>query len=267
MKYPTLPSDTLTSLLKDTRTYANDPYMLLTAYVISSIGELLDDEEEVWGARIPTEILNRYIDSCYMDFVNAAVEGDTIRINNTGFRVKKIKNLDINKAREMFDFPTDGDYSIIDENGILDVRKKVSQTHKEQSEAYNINRFYFWKVMMYAKGTDDQWNLLTDMEIAMFCWAVWVKNLPYSTIVNDDMVQEWWEREYEYFELPLDQIKSCLVTELVDDNKLNTYFAFDYYKVKAWNEDHNQKSTAERLSDMEAYDNWYNNLSTYFCRK
>ena len=267
MKYPTFTKEILEDLLNNPRTYANDPYMLLIAYVLSSICELLDEEEDLWGGKVPIEILDRYIDSCYKDFVNAAYEGDTIRISNMGFRIKKIKNLDINKARKMFNFEIDGDYYIINPNGILDVRKKVAQTHQEQSDSYKINRFYFWKVMMYAKGTDEQWDQLTDMEIAMFCWAMWIRDLSYSTIVNDDMIHEWWEREYEYFELPLDDIKSCMVTELVDTNKLNTYFAFDYYKVKSWNDKHNQKSTAERLSDMEAYSNWYNNLSKQFCRK
>ena len=266
MKYPNYPSDTLNELAENPRPHANDPYALLIAYVLSSIKELLDEEQGLWGAKIPTEILDRYVDCCYTDFVNAAYEGDTIKINGNGFRIRHIKDFDINKARDIFNFPVEGDYSIIDKNGIVNVGKRVSQTHQEQSETYKINRFYFWKVVSFAKGTDEQWEQLTDMEIAMFCWAMWIKKLPYSTIVNDDMIQQWWEREYEYFEIPLEEIKSCMVTELIDSHKLNTYFAFDYYKVKEWNNNHNTKSKVEKLSDMEAYDNWYKTYSTFFTR-
>lgn len=267
MTYPNYPSDVVKDTLKNTRKYAGDPHALLIAYVLSSIKELLDEDKDLWGAKVPTEILDRYIDSCYDDFMNAAYMGTTIKIEGNGYRVRKIKDLSIEKARQMFSFPTEDDYSIICAEGVFDVRKKVAQTHQEQSDSYKINRFYFWKVMAYANGTDEQWDKLTDMEIAMFCWAMWIKKLPYSAVVNDDMIQEWWEHEYEYFELPLDEIKGCFATEICDSNKLNTYFAFDYYKVKEWNNSHNVKSEAEKLSDMEAYDNWYNTLSKRFIRK
>ena len=72
MTYPNYPSDVVKDMLKNTRKYAGDPHALLIAYVLSSIKELLDEDEDLWGAKVPTEILDRYIDSCYDDFMKTA---------------------------------------------------------------------------------------------------------------------------------------------------------------------------------------------------
>lgn len=269
MKYSNYTSYELREIVTDPRAIANNPHKLLVSFVVNSIyDELIQDEEITFPdeARVPTMVLDKYVEDCIEDFIASAEKGDTIRIRNQGFRIRKFNSFHKDRASDAFNFPVDNENSIITGNGIFDVETKVSSSHEEKSKSYDANRFFFWKVMSLSQ-TDEGYDKLTDMEVAVYCWAIWIKEQPLDVFIDEDKIKKWWQKYYDYFQIPLDDIISCMNPDMKAANKTNTYFLFDGNLVDAWNKKHSQQSMTGDLQDLKAYNDWYANISKDFCRK
>lgn len=270
MDYNSYTEEELKIILYEPREIAKEPYKLLTSFIFNSVieaffGEHVDEEGFTpWGLQLPSKTLFRFINDCIVDFKSAAENDDTIKINGQGFTIRKHSEIDYNKVLDIFSWNKDG-LTTITKEGIKNIECSSPQTYEEKKVMYADNRLYYWKVMVQG-FTDEGYDKLTDMEVAMYCWAMWIRDIPMSATVNDDMVKEWWKQEYSYFELPLKEVISCFCDETIKNN-MNTPCIFSAEKIRKWNQSHKVKSVIDNINKEEAEYKWYTDVAITLMRK
>lgn len=268
MKYQNFHPTKLQDIIDNPQDYSKDNYMLYVSYVIDNLQSLLlsdDEEEQIWGMKIPVKTIRKFLNHCLEDFIECGNSDEPIIIKGHSYSLRKFQSVNLRKLQDTFDFPTEDNMAVISKTGVFNTRYSASSSMEERKESYDGNRFLFWKVVLAAQ-TDEGWDSLSDMEIAVFMWGEMIRKLPFKTIVNSKMIRQWWEENYEYLAIPLKDIEECLDAEMCETHKLNTFFAFSADKVREWNETHGHSSVADKIGNMEAYDKWTQKLSSKYIR-
>ena len=248
-------------LLKEPWEVSDRPFMLHAAYALSSLYDLFADEEDeftiedMWGCKISQGILDRLVEDVKADFNDAASNYKAVRIWNKTYSIRKVNAYDPKRLDLIFNFPLEnGEYTIIKE-GVLNLvgptlkGLEKYQVSKEQSKA---NRTYLRQIIKLAEDDDnDGWNKLTDMEIVVYCWALF-----YNKYQKDNFIH--FSKEYaDYIYVKESAIIGCLNEKGALMQRPSGMYAFSYDKVMAWNESNKQKSFAATIPANEADDYWY----------
>ncbi len=259
-KYNSYDDMELYQLMNETWDVTDRPYLLHAAYALSCLSEALemddDDEDEskkpIWGKTIPERILKSIVKNVNESFNEAADNGTRIDVFGRAYSVRKVNAYDRKRLGNIFDFPLqDGEYTVT-KDGVKKLSDCEYYTFQKSKENFIANKSFLRKLVMLAEDdAHNGWDKLTDMEVAIYCWAKF-----YNKNQCDNEVL-FAEKYKEYLYVSMDEIHSCLNDTLRIDKRLHGMYAFDYNKVMAWNKENNQPSVIDEISDEEADDYWY----------
>lgn len=250
------------TLLNEPWEISDQPFMLHAAYALNCLYDIVapDDEEEfapddIWGIKIEKKILDRLVLDIEADFNDAATNRKPVRIWDKSYTIRKVNAYDHTRLHLIFNFPIEnGEYTITKEGilnlaGISDPLLKPYEVSKEQAQ---INRTYLRQIIMLAEDDENNgWDQLTDMEIVVYCWALF-----YNKHQFDNFIQ--FKKEYkDYLYVTEKEIINCLNEKSTLRQKPVGMYAFSYEKVKEWNNTHGQVSAADKIPASDAEDYWY----------
>lgn len=251
-------------LLHEPWEVSDQPFRLHAAFALSTLYDVclpeLDEDEQfgvddMWGLRIPKNIIDRMADEIMADFNDAATQYKPVKIWGKSYSIRKVNAYDHKRLNLIFNFLQDGDDYIIAKDGILnlagetpDCLKKYEVT-KEQAVA---NRTYLRQIIKLAEDdANNGWDKLTDMEIILYCWAMF-----YNKHQMDNLIL--FKQKYkDYIYVKESDIMKCLNEKSTLCQRPTGMYAFSFEKVQSWNQFHKQKSVAASLPKSEADDYWY----------
>lgn len=255
----------LNLLLHEPWEISDRPYMLHAAYALSCLFEVtepVDDDEDkpftrddIWGCTVPKKILERLVADIAESFNDAARNGKRIDVWGKSYSIRKCNAYDPKRIHLIFDFQLkDGEY-IISKDGIMNLHGPVIDMLKKYEltlDEARANKLYLRQIIRLAE--DDRgggWNKLTDMEIILYCWALF-----YSKHQSDNIL-EFQNIYKDYMYVGMDEIRSCLTDKALFMERPQGLYTFSERKVKEWNIGARQKSYASEISKEEADDYWY----------
>ena len=255
----------LNLLLNEPWEISDRPYMLHASYALSCLFEAVeptgdeDDEpfskEDMWGCKISQNILDRLVVDITEGFNDAAENGKRVDIWGKAYSVRKSNAYDHKRIGMIFAFPLeDGVYTITKE-GVRNLSGPVSemlQKYEVTLEESRANKLYLRQVIMLAEDDmNNGWDKLTDMEIIMYCWALY-----YHKHQSENLIE--FQRLYkDYMYVKTDEIKSCLTDKALFRERPIGMYTFSEYKVRQWNDEAGQKSYASKISKEDADNYWY----------
>lgn len=263
-KYQPYETSVLDELVKEPWEISDQPYKLFASMAVSSIYDICapdkDDEEEfliddMWGCSIPTKIIDRLIEDAAEDFNDAAKNHKPIKIWNKSYSIRKTNAYDHNRLKLLFNFPEkDGEYLIVKE-GVLNLAGESSEGLKKYEESKDdakANRIYLRQIIKLAEDDEnDGWDKLTDMEIVMYCWALF-----YHKNQVDNLIM-FLDKYKRHIYVSVLEIESCYIDRAVLRGLPMGMYTFSYKKVNDWNIRNHQESEAIKIPPSEAEDYWY----------
>ena len=264
-KYLPYTASELHILINELETVRNQPYMLHAAYALQSLTELAlaepeEDEEEptiesMWGMTIPKKIIDRLVEDVAYDFNDAACNHKPIKIWGKSVSIRKANSYDRSRLSLIFSFQeNEGKYTLA-QDGIINLNN-TSDSQANQYEAAKDeakeNRLYLRRIIKMAEDdANNGWDKLTDMEIVLYCWAMYFNKTQSSNYLD-------FKNKYkDYLYVNDTDIQSCYNAKAAAANRPSGFSTFSAEKVQEWNRRHNQKSKVEIISPQEADDYWY----------
>lgn len=263
-KYQPYSPSELDVLIKEPWEISDQPFRLHAAFALSTLFDVCtpdtDDDEpftanDLWGCKVPKHILDRLVIEIATDFNDAAKQYKPVRIWGKPYSIRKVNAYDHNRLHLIFDFPIeDGDY-IITRDGVMNlagVTPDSLQKYEVTKEQAAANRTYLRQIIKLAEDdAQNGWDKLTDMEIVLYCWAMF-----YNKYQFDNFVQ--FKQEYkDYLYVKESDIISCFNEKAILQQRPVGMYSFSSEKVQAWNDAHGQTSKAAQISKEEADDYWY----------
>lgn len=265
MKYNNYNDSELNLLLYEPWEISDRPYMLHASYALSCLYETVvpidyDDDEtfskdDMWGRTIPKGVLTRLISNIAEDFNDAAENGKRVDIFGKAYSVRKRNAYDPKRLGMIFNFPLENDEYIITKDGVNNLSGPVPDVlmkYETTLEEARANKLYLRQVIMLAEDDDHNgWNKLTDMEIIMYCWALY-----YNKHQSENLIE--FKRFYgEHMYVSMDEIKSCFTEKALLRERPVGMYTFSEWKVNRWNHNNKQKSYAKEISKEDADNYWY----------
>lgn len=242
---------------------ASNPYKLFSSYALNSILELVEDDgdedegeerKDYWNAIVPKFILENLFHSLIEDFSDAIGQHKPIQIRNRQYSVRKTGQIDLSLLSNAFNFPTNenGDY-ILTPEGVLNVEWQVQdvETYDSIKEDAKNNRQYLYQVIKLAEDIENGWDKLTDMEVVMYCWALF-----YQSTASENF-QLFSQQYSQYLYVTQSDIWDCLTDKSLLAEKPIGLCPFAATKICDWNHAHRQISKAADIPIKDAEDYWY----------
>ena len=250
----------LYQLINETWEITDRPYLLHAAYALSCLAEAVENDEGenkndnwIWGKTIPERILKIVVKNAAENFNDAAENGTRIDVFGRSYSIRKVNAYDHERLVKIFDFPyKDGEYTIT-QDGVKKLSEHEHFNYQKNKECFNANKSFLRKVIMVAEDDEnDGWDKLTDMEVAVYCWARF-----YHKYQCDNEVQ-FAEKYKDYLYVSMQDIHNCMNEYSTMTRRLHGMYAFDCIKVMEWNKENKQRSVIECVPEKEAEDYWYN---------
>lgn len=261
-KYQPYDVSTIDTLMKEPWEVSDRPFMLHAAYALNCLCDLFDSEEEeniapddIWGRKVPKKILDRLVNDIEADFNDAASNYKPVRIWGKGYSIRKVNAYDHTRLHLIFNFPlSDGEYTITKE-GVMNLAGascdmlKPYEVTKEQAQ---LNRTYLRQIIMLAEDdANNGWDQLTDMEIVVYCWALFYNKYQYDNFIQ-------FKNEYkDYIYVSEKDMLGCLNERSSLRQMPVGMYAFSHDRVQEWNQAHRQESVADKIPASKAEDYWY----------
>lgn len=263
-KYLPYNSSDIDVLVKEPWEISNQPFRLHAAFAISTLFDVCTpdtDEDEkftiddMWGCKVPKRIIDRLVIEIADDFNDAAKQYKPVRIWGKPYSIRKVNAYDHNRLNLIFNFPVENDNYIITKDGVMNLAGVTSDLLKKyevSKEQAAVNRLYLRQIIKLAEDDDQNgWDKLTDMEIVLYCWAMFYNKYQYDNFVQ-------FKKEYkDYLYVKEADIIACLNEKSSLRQQPVGMYAFSFEKVQAWNSSNNQKSFAANIPKEEADDYWY----------
>lgn len=235
-----------------TRLISSDPFKLFVAFTLAALEDCCESDNEnhnIFGTAIPSDIAKTIIDGCLEDFIDAAANGNMIEIGASSYSIRNKRLIKKDLLLKVFNIDFSNDSVTIDLNCI----NNVSENNYIAKESNNNNMVYFQKIVMLADSSDDGYDKLTDMEAAVYCWGLFhSKNTISET--GPFMYHEFYEKYKNYFGLDMFDVLECVT----DGQRFPYhYWSFSANKIRAWNAKNNQKSLVDDIDTSEAENFWY----------
>ncbi len=250
------------TLMNEPWEISDRPFMLHAAYALSCLFDIFSPEEEddftpqdMWGATIDKRILDRLVMDMEDDFNDAASNYKPVRIWGKTYSIRKINAYDHKRLHLIFNFPLKNDEYIISKEGVLNLAGPTSEflkPYEVSKDQAKKNRTYLRQIIMLAEDDKNNgWDQLTDMEIVVYCWALF-----YSKKQTDNFVQ--FKKEYkDYLYADEKGILKCLNEKSTLRQSPIGMYAFSHDKVLEWNKANGQESIADKIPEQQAEDYWY----------
>lgn len=241
MEYEPYQSYELHDMLVEPRRIAKYPYKLHAAYMLDSLFDLYENDEDepltqdsIWGWMVDKDDLDKLVENANADFIDACDNDLPIDIKGKSFTIRHSKDLNKDRLKDIFKFPIweDGRLKVVP-NGVMNLEKEIVSTKNE----FEQNKAYLERVIQVAEDDEhDGWNKLTDMEVTMYMWQLWCHK-------HD-------ERDYSAFRQKCERDlytkesddRSCFNDKATATGTTPTQFLFSAKKVIAWNKAHSQLS-------------------------
>lgn len=263
-KYQPYSASDLDILMHEPWEISDQPYMLHAAYALSCLFEIFQTDTEecydglvpnnIWGCKIPKKILDRLVIDIESDFNDAASNYKQVRIWGKSYSIRKVNAYDHKRLRFIFKFPeTDDDYTITKEGvmNLCGIVPDILQKYEVSCEQAQANRTYLRQIIMLAEDDNNGWDKLTDMEVVMYCWALFY---------NKYQVDNWilFKQKYkEYLYVDESDMLTCFNEKAILRQRPIGMYTFSRNKVQEWNEANKQKSIAAGIPAQKAEDYWY----------
>lgn len=264
-KYEPYSASDIDALLHEPWEVSDQPFRLHAAFALSSLCEVCtpestDDDveftpDDMWGCKVPKSIIDRLVNEIAADFNDAAVHYKPVRIWGKPYSIRKVNAYDHNRLNLIFKFPIEGDDYVITKDGIMnlagvtpDALKKYEITREQAS----VNRTYLRQIIRLAEDdANNGWDKLTDMEIVVYCWALFYNKHQFDNFVL-------FKEEYkDYLYVSESDIVSCFNEKASLRQRPIGMYSFSSEKVQDWNDANHQKSYAKEISKEEADNYWY----------
>lgn len=255
----------LQALITEPWTVSDDPYKIYAAYALSALYDMVfpdfypEDRLKVpgfiWGLPVPVRIVARLVRDLETDFNDAAENHKPVRIWGRSSTIRYPKRYDPSRLHDIFNFERQNDEYIISKDGIMNLADKLSDGHigcDDPKAQAAFNRTYLRQIVMLAEDdANGGWDKLTDMEVVLYCWAMFH---------NKTQSEKFDVFKYEYADyiyVPDKEILGCLSSKSQPRQIPLGIHGFSADKVKAWNIAHGQKSYASEIPKEEADDYWF----------
>lgn len=244
------------------------PYMLHAAYALSCLYETIapmdegdeleegDPRDSLWGATIPQKILDRLVLDIQDSFNDAAANSKQIDIWGKRYSIRKVNAYDNKRLHLIFSFPlSNGEYTVVKEGviNLCGVVPDALQKYELSRNEVQTNKTFLRQVVLLAE--DDEhggWDKLTDMEVAVYCWAQF-----YTKRQIENMYE--FQRQYkDYLYVSESEMMQCFTEKAILQQKPKGLYTFMACKVQEWNNAHHQKSYIDNVPKEQADDYWYN---------
>lgn len=261
---PYLPVD-IEVLTKEPWEIADQPYRLHAAYALSELSDLLspddtEDREEwsvdkIWGKKVPQNALDGLVRDVAEDFNDAAHNYKPVNIWGKSYSIRRANSFDPNRLSRIFDFPLSDGFYTITQNGILNLEgatPDVLKQYEVKRDQANANRLYLRQIIKLAEDdAHNGWDRLTDMEIAVYCWAMY-----YNKTQSNNLV-EFKDQYKDYIYVSTKDLMGCFNEKAALRQSPIGMYTFSAEKVNDWNKANKQPSEAIKIPSEEAEDYWY----------
>lgn len=249
----------LHELINEPWEFSDKPLMLFTSYALNCLIEAAQPNEDedaesfnFWGSAMPENIYDSVINNSIREFCDAAANGGKIDIKNRIYSVRKLNEKNKSLLDKIFSFQKINGGRIMDKSGVLKVSAILCKDGADKKTELTKNRNFLRAVIMIAE--DDKnggWDKLTDMEIAIYCWALF-----YHRERKNDL-QKFISAYKDYLYVSKKDIISCWIGSARAEGKPSGMYTFDAERTQEWNCKNNQKSIIKNVSENDAYDYWY----------
>lgn len=216
MKYKAYSVNDFYLMLHRTRDISGNPYMLFTAYLISSLSDILfaeDDDEtgkpkpdDLFGMTVPAHMLKLMLRECLSDFREAAESESAVEIFGKPYSIRKAGSIDYAKLADTIKTVQDGDVTITKE-----LFNNVTEEEPEDIKlTFQDNRRYSDAIMKLADETKDGWDLLTDVEVLVYCWMKYCQKHTLEDGKEERYFREFARIYKDFFYISEKRLLSCL---------------------------------------------------------
>lgn len=266
-KYAPYNHSELDVILNEPWEVSDQPFKLHAAYALSCLYELVadtgDDDELnpikdrdcIWGMKVGKKMLDLLVADVMCDFNDAADNYKSIRIWGKNYRIRKANSYDHKRLGLIFSFPeADEEYTITREGvmnlcGVVPEALKPYEVSKERAKN---NRIYLRQIIMLAEDDkNDGWNKLTDMEVAVYCWALYYNKYQFDNFIQFQKLYK------DYLYVSGRDMEKCFNEQASIRHNPNGMYTFSHEKVAEWNKANGQVSEAEKIPPEEAENYWY----------
>lgn len=253
----------LHTLMREPWEVSDKPYMLHAAYALSCLYDALSggDEDEkfdiddIWGCTVPKKIFDRLVADIASDFNDAVENRKPVKIWGKSYSIRRVNAYDRKRLCAIFDFELQGGEYVISRNGVMNLHGAVPDSLKRYEvtkENMKRNRTYLRQIIRLAEDdANDGWDKLTDMEIVLYCWALF-----YNKHQSDNL-KRFLEEYKEYVYVDTDDIPKCYNEKSAFRQCPVGMYSFSYERVQEWNVANRQTSEAAAIPQEEADDYWY----------
>lgn len=269
-KYKPYSQADLYQIIHDTRSIADRPYMLYAAYMLSELKDAVEPDEaengwsvdDIWGCTLPKKTFETIAQDVYEQFVFCLDNDERIDIWGKPYSIRNGRKCDRSRLKDTIDFELeDGQYTI-SRYGVIDVGNEVFS-----KDELLDNKLFLKRVVMLAEDDEhDGWDKLTDMEVAVYLWALFVRKTQQFQEHTDNLDRTLYARFRSKYKSDLYTTKedeiACWNTKSAAEEKPGTIYLFCANKVRKWNMKHNQRSYVGDVDEKAADDYWYRN---FFC--
>lgn len=263
-KYEPYSASDIDVLLHEPWEVRDQPYRLHASFALNSLCEVCtpetDDDQEftpddMWGCKVPKSIIDRLTEEIAADFNDAAEHYKPVRIWGKPYSIRKINSYDHKRLNLIFNFPVEGNDYIITKEGILDLSGVVPDILKKYEvtrEQAAVNRTYLRQIIKLAEDdANNGWDKLTDMEIVVYCWAMFYNKHQCNNFVV-------FKEEYkDYIYVKESDIVSCFNEKAISCQRPVGMYTFSFEEVQNWNTANHQKSFVSEITKEEADNYWY----------
>lgn len=254
---------------------ADKPYLLHAAYALSCLSEAVSDDDDecdpknIWGKRIPERILSSVVRNAAENFNDAAQNRLRIDVWGRPCSVRKQNKYNPDRLLDIFNFRLDDGEYIIEKSGVMKLGASKQADYQSNKDLLSKNKNFLRKVIMLAEDDEnDGWEKLTDMEVSVYCWALFIHKLQSDSLQNrrNNVMSVFMEEYKKHLYVTMEDLMSC-VCDSQDGRVRPQMYLFDCEKVLNWNEKKKQKSVVCDISDEDAENYWYDTaLKTTFKR-
>ena len=244
----------ISQLVYDTAEVCEKPYRLFAAFALNALCDVADVDkiDELWGTEIPKAILDKIVAGIVREYCECFSTNERIEVFGKYYKPQYPNAFDRKALCQIFDFKTKGDYYIIEKTGIMDLESRDTTAYEKSKAELEENRNYFRKIVYVADGRPDGKDILTDMEMAYYCWGL------YCFRTRSYNEKEWYGKYGKYIFQPLDEIRKCWTDDCKIKGYPNGVFAFSANAIRQWNEQHGQASVIDNIGVGQANGFWFN---------
>ena len=263
-KYEQYDDYTINILMNEPWEISDKPYKLHAAYALSCLFEVAapeDDDEQsigrdaIWGQRVPKKILDNLVVDIAESFNDAARNFKQVDIWERRYSIRKLNAFDAKRLIKIFDFRLEDEDYIIEKSGVMNLAGPVHEMLKKyetELDEFRENKKYLRQVIMLAEDDENNgWDKLTDMEIAMYCWALFYNKHQHENLL------EFLTKYKKYLYVDENDINDCMTDKARFCQRPQGMYTFSATKVKQWNDIAKQVSYASDIPEKEADDYWY----------